>query len=441
MIKAIKPSLFFTTALIVLIVLSSSFVMHSAQNTFKPQLHLVNFSAQNPNHTAHYFVTNTSAPLQPFNINRLPTKKTSTQINYHNILATDVDTAFSGIKKLQVKGSYCAINVKTGKSDKLILHAYIGKITYKAKIAGKKIENTKDLLVKYELIDNLLKVWVDAQEPKDNTNYSKVNIEITTITIEVPSGTNMQLSNATGVINVNSLDGKEVELDTEFGTINATSIVTNLTLKSTSGNINLKQITGNVNCSSGIGNISGNELKGDVRLTTTSGSIVLKNLRGNADLHSSYGNQTLDSISGNVLSDCASGNFTMTKLKGQVNIKSSFGSQNFENIEGDIVSYSGSGNILISDSKGKLTLGADFGSIYGKNVRLTGNSEFKTSSGNIRLKILNPLKELKFNLQALSGSLNVQKESVKQKSEEKLNVGEGSILIKGISTEGNQEYY
>lgn len=441
MIKLIKFSLFFTNLLLVAILLSNSFNVYAGQNTFKPTLQILKSILQKPNHLGQYAINKRLNAWLPEKLNFTPDKKKSTQSNNLNFRANDLDTAFSGIKNLQVIGSYCNIKINKGKSDKLILHAYIGKITYKAKIAGKKIENTKDLLVKYEITNKVLKVWVDAQEPKDNTNYSKVNIEVTTISIEVPTGTNMNLSNATGAINVNGLDGKEIELETEFGMINATSITTNLTLKSTSGNINLSQITGNVHSKSGIGNISINEIKGDVWLSTTLGSIVLKNLRGNADLHSSFGNQKLDSISGNVISDCASGNFTIHKLYGNATIKSSFGSQNFESIEGDIVSYSGSGNILISDSKGKLTLGADFGSINGKNIRLTGNSEFKTSSGNIRLKILNPLKELKFNLQALSGSLYLQKENIKQKSEEKLILGEGSILIKGISTEGNQEYY
>jgi hypothetical protein len=211
-------------------------------------------------------------------------------------------------------------------------------------------------------------------------------------------------------------------------------------VKTSSGQINLRNVSGNIDSHSDFGNQLLENIQGDTKLNSSSGSLTIRNLKGKLDMKTAFGNQKLDSIVGNVTSQCSSGNVVIKRLKGNANINSSFGRQQLENVEGDIFSTAGSGNIEVTDVKGKLELRADFGNIIGRDVMLSASSEFRSSSGNIRVNLLNAMKDLHFDLQASSGHINVTKENYNSKSDGKLSMGEGSIIIKGNSSFGNQHY-
>jgi len=66
--------------------------------------------------------------------------------------------------------------------------------------------------------------------------------------------------------------------------------------------------------------------------------------------------------------------------------------------------------------------------------------DFKTSSGDIHINFLNEMKELSFDLKSSSGDLLVEKNNIKNSSDKSLVVGQGPILVRGVSSFGDQSY-
>ena len=158
------------------------------------------------------------------------------------------------------------------------------------------------------------------------------------------------------------------------------------------------------------------------------------------DATSSYGFQSYEAIHGNIMSVSASGDLLVKKLEGNVNARSSYGKESYEDVEGDIHAQVSSGDIEINRCKGALSLATSYGDIKAKYLRLASSSEFKTSSGDIKISLLNELQDLTFDLRSNTGNLVVEKENVKNSADKRLNLGKGSILITGISSYGDQIY-
>ena len=95
---------------------------------------------------------------------------------------------------------------------------------------------------------------------------------------------------------------------------------------------------------------------------------------------------------------------------------------------------------MIEGFKGALGIGTSFGNIVGKDITLVNNSEFKTSSGSINMEFKNEMKDLRFDLAASSGRMLVEKDNIKNISDHTLMVGNGKILVKGVTSFGNQNY-
>ena len=169
---------------------------------------------------------------------------------------------------------------------------------------------------------------------------------------------------------------------------------------------------------------------------SSSGNISVSRIKSKVEVKSSSGDLSLGMIEGSVRAESSSGRLEVINLVGEVNATASSGNLRLSAVEGAVTASSSSGRIVFSSTTGALYAHASSGDITGEDIVITGDSTFKTSSGDIDIEFLNPLNELSFRLTSSSGGLQVGN----LRGEKSLAAGEGKIRITGESSSGNQSY-
>ncbi|OHD08495.1 MAG: hypothetical protein A2086_14765 [Spirochaetes bacterium GWD1_27_9] len=196
---------------------------------------------------------------------------------------------------------------------------------------------------------------------------------------------------------------------------------TNIKIDNSSGKVNIKSIkTKKVEIKASSGNVLINNIEALVDVKTSSGSITASKL-----------------LSQNKVSfKTSSGSIKIEDIKADIKIDTTSGKQIYKNITGNINANASSGDIYIEFEKGVLELKTTSGKISGKDITITGNSFFKTTSGNISMAFKNSIENFTFNLRTNSGRLEVGD----QRTKNELITGNGKIKIKGESSSGSQNY-
>jgi lia operon protein LiaG len=350
------------------------------------------------------------------------------------------DTIFKGVKRLKVDGKFCNISIKTHGANHVRLRGQISASGCSQTVMGTRRYKQTDYAIRFERDNDLLKVWIEDVELKEKVQIKEETNTPSFLNFEVPEDTEIDVDNNSGNIGLSGSRSKLIDLHTSFGNITANDITGNVKLKSSSGNINGAGITGDVNAHTSFGNQHFENLKGNVQLRSSSGDITLMKVTGNIDGVTSFGQQKYISVSGNITTSSSSGDVTIKNHSGNITVKSSFGTQTYDEVKGNIDATANSGDIKLNAVKGNLSLVTKFGSIRGKDVNLMGSSDFKASSGDIRLTFLNPMKDLQFDLVSGSGNISVDKEESKSRSDKKLQIGNGNIVVKGVTSFGDQSY-
>jgi hypothetical protein len=185
------------------------------------------------------------------------------------------------------------------------------------------------------------------------------------------------------------------------------------------------------------GNITAEGFETDkILLKSSSGKIKAKDLDASIDIASSSGSQDIQQCRGPLDIQSSSGSVSVRDVAGDISAESSSGGQRYEVIDGNIEAKSSSGSITINEQTGTLDLRATSGRLVGRDILLTGDSSFHTSSGKISFEFENDFDDFSFNLQSSSGVLRVGESKVKGT----FKVGNGPIKITGESSSGSQEY-
>ncbi len=229
--------------------------------------------------------------------------------------------------------------------------------------------------IKYKRDGDKVSVWIES--PKSVWgNISGL------LDFKVPKGTLVTVNNSSGNV---LADGLEAEV---------------LFIKCSSGNIKtLKTIA-------------------DIEIIASSGNITVEGHRGEMKATASSGNLKISDVNGDLSAKASSGNITLREISGYLKARCS------------------SGNISLSQVIGVLSVECSSGNIKGKSVQIKGDSDFRTTSGNIDIELENERTELSFDLDAGSGNLYAGG----MRGGDQLYVKEGEIWIKGISSSGNQKY-
>ncbi|GAB4479759.1 MAG: DUF4097 family beta strand repeat-containing protein [Thermoflexibacter sp.] len=297
------------------------------------------------------------------------------------MLAVNIASAQNTID--QVDTSYEGVSkliVKGSFCDVTLLGGNSGNtVAFTGKITG--TENNRDFRIMHRLSGGVLEVWIDRPESRWNMGWNNLNGKLD---FKVPSKIELVVSNSSGDVFAQDLSGSICEVGATSGNVKVKNIQTNLRITATSGDLRAEMITG------------------QVRAKTTSG------------------NQQFYEVVGNIEADATSGDIRIKKA------------------EGDIEATSTSGEINLEDTKGILNLRSTSGDIEGREVFLTGNANFKSTSGAIDIRLKNKIQDLTFDLEASSGNLKAG--GVRGDKRLYVKNGEGNIKIRGVSSSGNQNY-
>ncbi|GAB7086560.1 DUF4097 family beta strand repeat-containing protein [Marinifilum fragile] len=291
---------------------------------------------------------------------------------------------FDGINKLEVKGSFCDVEIIG--SDRTDVK-FDGEIKGSS-FGGKKFE------IKYDVAGDKLIVWIDSPFSFSGRIESKLQFK-------VPADTKVLVKNSSGDVYCEGLVS-------QYNSI-----------RTSSGDVGMQKI------------------KGDLDLVTSSGEISVKNLIGNLEMESTSGDQEIKEVVGNISTQASSGDLEFKYIEGDISSRTTSGDIEIDNLVGRLKNVSSSGSMEINNSKVYLHLTASSGDIEGNNLLLVGESFFYTTSGNVDLKLRNDHDQLSFDLVASSGNLRAGN----KKGDKKLYLRNGEIWIHGKSSSGDQTYY
>jgi len=160
---------------------------------------------------------------------------------------------------------------------------------------------------------------------------------------------------------------------------------TDIRLVSASGNFTLEGVNGNIETKLASGDIRVTDAEGDFEVKTASGDIEVKNLSGKIEFLTASGDVKGTDLDGEMVLKTASGDVTADRVKGRLTLKSA------------------SGNVKLQDARGEMILKSASGEVRAENVGLTGDSEFKSASGNVRVVLR---ESAAFDLEVASASGN-----------------------------------
>lgn len=312
-----------------------------------------------------------------------------------------VNETFTGVKSIEVKGLFCAVEINENAGSSVMIEGDLR--------STRRYDNFR---IKYEQDGANLKIWIDMPVISI-TGVLKGYLRIST-----PRDVLVKVENASGNISVENVGREILTLQTVSGNINISNIPCKANLKTVSGSITCNLVSGNVVATTTSGGMKIIDIKGAAKINSTSGAVNIQNVLNEVDVSSVSGKLSVSGVYANVTCKSTSGKIELKDVKGIIKTDNTSGGGTFVNVIGEINASSVSG------------------SIKGTSVMLTGNSNFKTSSGTIDISLSNSPKTLSFNLNSSSGSL----EAAGIKGEKKLEINEGAIKITGTTSSGGQRY-
>ncbi|MCU4155151.1 DUF4097 family beta strand repeat protein [Carboxylicivirga sp. A043] len=309
-----------------------------------------------------------------------------------------VDETYNNVTAVEVEGSFCSVNIVGGNGND---------VHFTGEVIG---SNKYDIKIRHNMSGGTLRVWIDRPNSLRNV---KGKLEFS-----VPSNTNIDVDNSSGSVSVSDIGQVVVKLEASSGSVRAMNIDSNITAQASSGSISLSDISGDARATTSSGSQRHEGIGGSLKAKASSGSIKVNEVKGEAEVTTSSGSQSIHTIGSNLYAQASSGSIKINDVRG------------------DVRGATSSGGMSLNGVTGALNLSTTSGSQRGTNIKLTGNSNFKSSSGSVSMDLTNDTEELSFALKASSGSLNAKGSSGRKN----LVIDRGPIKITGNSSSGSQSY-
>jgi hypothetical protein len=257
-------------------------------------------------------------------------------VSFAQNVLVDAKKNYPNIKKIEVDGGWLEVSYQGGSGSAVEVEAYLE-------------SNDSDQDIIFVTIGDVLKITHERKQ--NNYNWNTKNKGY--IRITGPASIALDLKSGSGSMKVANVSNESTSLKVSSGTISASDIKGDLSIRASSGSLKIDGVEGNV--------VAG----------VTSGNADILNIKGDVDYESTSGSLTADQISGELSVALTSGNAKLTNI-------GTLGSLKFT-----------SGNIRAENSG------------LGPNTRLNG------TSGNFRIQTPSDLKAFNFSLSASSGNLKV----------------------------------
>ncbi len=153
-------------------------------------------------------------------------------------------------------------------------------------------------------------------------------------------------------------------------------------------------------------------------------------------LQTSTGNIVVETVNGTKKIETTTGSITVRSSSGAVEGRSSTGNQRYDYVTGDVRARSSTGAIELSNVEGAAELESSTGRLWGRNVRLTADASFRTSTGHIEMDFANPLEDFTFSLESITGAIELGGTRARGKVES----GSGRLHVTARTSTGRQTY-
>ena len=189
-------------------------------------------------------------------------------------------------------------------------------------------------------------------------------------TIEVPSGFDVEVSSASGDVQITSIDG-------------------NCAVYGSSGDVLLKNIGGGAFVEVSSGDVQMTDVSGQIQVQSSSGDAMIRDAGSSIKLVATSGDMEAYKVVGSANVELASGNFTL------------------DGCDGDVTSRTASGNAVLKDVLGSVRAFAGSGDVT-MNIFPVGDKQFlvNTASGDVSVVFATPERYgFKLDVSTASGSI------------------------------------
>ncbi len=153
-------------------------------------------------------------------------------------------------------------------------------------------------------------------------------------------------------------------------------------------------------------------------------------------VETSSGNIVVETVNGAKSLLSSTGNITVRSSRGAVDARSSTGNQRYDYLNGDVRAQSSTGAIELTNVEGRAELESSTGRLWGRALRITGDSRFRTSTGRIEMDFANPLEDFTFSVQSVTGLIDIGGAEARGRVQK----GGGPLRITAQTTTGRQTY-
>ncbi len=252
--------------------------------------------------------------------------------NSNTTSTVNLNQKFSGPTYLKVKGDFCEISVAVVGGTEITLDGTL-----------EQLSNSKGYQLKYLVVEETLKVWVDKPLATLGNARGSINLK-------VPANTRVKLESETGDIYVDGLSGEKVKVRTNSGDVFLNDLQTFISVKSASGDIEVSGQEGETKVKTGSGDLQLREIKGSLKAITTSGDINLDNFTGSIRMEAGSGeikgkqldfdgHSNVESYSGDIKfrlkAEPSSLHLLLTSKSGNITVGDSLVRNRFDNGSGD----------------------------------------------------------------------------------------------------------
>lgn len=211
----------------------------------------------------------------------------------------------------------------------------------------------------------------------------------------------------------------------------------------TSANVEVANIRGDVILDLTSGNVTGKDLGHGVVVDGTSGAVDLKNVKGDIVIDNTSGNATVEVCEGDIEIDKTSGLVTLREVGGDVEIDGTSCDVRGEGIKGYVSLNLISGDVNLERVREGISFDDISGDIWASFEEAPSReSQFSSISGDVTLLIVKE-GDLDFDLESVSGDLNVDLEGLKieeiSKSTMKAMTGNGRVRVIVETVSGDVE--
>lgn len=322
---------------------------------------------------------------------------------------TQIDTSYANIKKVEIKGGFCRVEVGAIAND--------GKVSFFGEISsGKKIKNNLVYRFKHVVTGNVLKVWLEG------STIRKSFISQSRLMFKVPPKTSVVVNNRSGSIYAFGLRGDLAYLQTRSGSIRGEYIgASRIHLGSRSGSIRVESLVSD--------QIDIKNFSGETRITDVDAKIITGN--------SHSGSQRWLNIKGKLVSETHSATIRVIGGKGKVDLKNHIGTIRVYDFVGKVQARNSSGYLRLKNVHGALNLSTLSGSIVGDGILFMGASNLSSSSGYIKISMKNDPDKIGFDLRANSSDIKINEYNYGKRATLRKN---NPIMVNAATQSGSQRY-